>query len=131
MTFAAITGGLVLIIFGALALLLSGWASSGAFLPIIVGALWTVLGLVGEQREERDIERQRLAIYGATLVALVGFFLTFGGLQAFLGWLGGTSVEYPLSIVAQALTSLACLVFVLLELRTFVSEKIQERERAH
>ncbi len=130
MTFVAIVSGLVLVILGALALLFSGWASAGAFLPIFIGVLWVALGFVGERREERDVDRRRFALYGATAVALVGFFLTFSSLQAFLGVLGGDSAEYLFSTIAQAVTALACLTFILLELRTFVGE-LEEKAHSH
>ncbi len=100
----AVALGAVLVALGVGAYVLSNFASVTALVPAVFGALVVVLGVVGRRND-----RQRLAVYGIGLLAVVGIAGSARGLPDVIALVTGGSVESTVAAVAQGGTILVCL----------------------
>jgi hypothetical protein len=104
-----------------------------ALIPLVLGVLLILLGLVANTE---DVKRRMLAMHIAVTVALLGFLGTIPGLIAMVGFLTGTHQEtasehievgtlsvHKLAAEVQSATSVLCLIFVLLCVRSFIAAR--------
>lgn len=98
--------GIVLIIVGVGAYLLSDFASITALIPAFFGVLVAILGVVGHQNPER----QRLAAYGIGLLAMVGALGSTRGIPDVISLLTSEPVESTIATVSQGLMIGICLI---------------------
>ncbi|ELZ00247.1 MULTISPECIES: hypothetical protein [Halobacteriales] len=98
--------GVVLVIVGIGAYVLSDFASITALIPTFFGVLVAILGVVGHQNPER----QRLAAYGIGLLAVVGALGSTRGIPDVISLLTGEPVESTIATVSQGLMIGICLV---------------------
>jgi uncharacterized membrane protein len=111
----------VTIVFGALLTLLgvgsyflSGMVSVTALIPAFFGLPVLVLGWV-----MRDPARTKHAAHGAALLALIGLAGSARGVGPFVSLLTGGDVERPSAAIAQTLMAFACVVFLVLAIKSF------------
>jgi hypothetical protein len=111
----------VTIVFGALLTLLgvgsylaTGMVSVTALIPAFFGLPILGLGFV-----MRNPARTKHAAHGAALLALVGVAGSARGVGPFFALLGGEDVERPSAAIAQTLMALACVVFLVLAIKSF------------
>ena len=125
-------------VFGALIALVGilGYAATHfwhAFIPVVLGLLLVVLGLVANTPEQK---RRMIAMHIAVTLGLLGFLGTIPGLIAIVGFLTGThhmTADEHLQVGAlsvhkmaaevQSATSILCLIFVLLCVRSFIAAR--------
>ncbi|MPZ88219.1 MAG: hypothetical protein GEU81_09120 [Nitriliruptorales bacterium] len=110
--------GVLLVVIGLLAYVISDAASVTALLPALAGVVILVLGVVAAREAPH-----RHAIHGALVVALLaglGSLMQVAELPALLTDAG---VERPTAVVAGTLTFLACAVYVGLGVRSFVAAR--------
>ena len=100
--------GLVLVLLGVGAYVLSDFASITALIPAIFGVLIVILGAVGF----RQADRQRLAAYGIGLLAVLGVLGSTRGIPAILALLTGNPVESTIAAVSQGAMIVICLVLL-------------------
>ena len=103
--------GLALVVLGVAAYVLSDFASITALIPTVFGVLVVLLGVWG-----RRPGRQRLAVYGIGLLALLGVLGSARGIPDLIALLTGEPVESTIAAVSQGamiVISLALLVAVL------------------
>jgi L-asparagine transporter-like permease len=104
-----------------------------ALIPVVLGVLLILLGLVANTE---DVKRRMLAMHIVVTVALLGFLGTIPGLIAMVGFLTGTHQEtanehievgalsvHKLAAEVQSATSVLCLIFVLLCVRSFIAAR--------
>lgn len=99
--------GFALIILGIGAYVLSDFASITALIPAIFGVLIGLLGVVG-----RQTDRDRLAIYGIGVLAVLGVLGSIRGIPDVIALLVGESVESVIAAVAQGAMIVICLVLL-------------------
>ena len=99
-----------------------------AFIPVVLGLLLVLLGFVASTEDQK---RRMLAMHIAVTVGLLGFLGTIPGLIAMGGYLaghqatavGGVAVGHELAAEVQSATSILCLIFVLLCVRSFIAAR--------
>lgn len=99
-----------------------------ALIPVVLGVLLILLGLIANTD---DVKRRMLAMHIAVTVGLLGFLGTIPGLIAMGGYLtghrpaavGGIGIGHELAAEVQSATSLLCLIFVLLCVRSFIAAR--------
>ncbi len=107
--------GLVLIALGIGSYLGTGRASVTALIPAFFGVPLLLLGLLALKESMR-----KHAMHIAAVMGLLGFGGTVGGLMKLPVLLTGGEVERPAAVAVQAAMAIACLVFVLLCVRSFI-----------
>lgn len=100
--------GIVLVVMGVGAYVLSDFASITALIPAIFGGVIAILGVVGRQQPTR----QRLAAYGIGLLAVLGVLGSLRGIPAILALLTGDSVDSVIAAVSQGAMIVVCLVLL-------------------
>ncbi len=104
-----------------------------ALIPVVLGVLLILLGLVANTE---DVKRRMLAMHIAVTVGLLGFLGTIPGLIAMAGFVTGTHQEtanehievgtlsvHKLAAEVQSATSILCVIFVLLCVRSFIAAR--------
>ena len=99
--------GIVLVILGVSAYMLSDFASVTALIPALFGILIAILGVVG-----RQTDRQRLAAYGIGLLAVLGVLGSTRGIPDIIALLTGEAVESTIAAVSQGAMIVICLVLL-------------------
>lgn len=99
--------GFVLVILGVGAYVLSEFASITALIPAVFGVLIVLLGVMGHQTG-----RDRLAIYGIGLLAVLGVLGSARGLPDVIALLAGESVDSIIAAVSQGAMIAICLVLL-------------------
>jgi L-asparagine transporter-like permease len=99
-----------------------------ALIPVVLGVLLILLGFIANTD---DVKRRMLAMHIAVTVGLLGFLGTIPGLIALGGYLaghrpaavGGIEIGHKLAAEVQSATSILCLIFVLLCVRSFIAAR--------
>lgn len=104
---AAIAIGLVLVVLGVVAYILTEFASVTALIPSIFGVLFVVLGWAGI-----DASRRLPVVYGLGLVALLGFGGSAQGLVDVGTIAIGGTVDQPIAAGSQVAMAICCLVVI-------------------
>lgn len=97
---------------------LSGGTSWTALIPAFVGVPLIILGIVGKRESMR-----RHVMHAAVGLAMIGFLGSVRALADFVRVLNGVTVERPGAVVAQMLMSLACFIFVVFGIKSFVDAR--------
>ncbi|WP_266082844.1 hypothetical protein [Haladaptatus caseinilyticus] len=100
--------GIVLIVLGVSAYVLSDFASITALIPAIFGVVIAILGVVGQQQPDR----QRLAAYGIGLLAVLGVLGSMRGVPAIIALLTGEAVDSVIAAVSQGAMIIICLILL-------------------
>ncbi|WP_435197708.1 hypothetical protein [Natronomonas sp. EA1] len=100
--------GIVLVVLGVGAYVLSDFASITALIPAIFGLVIGILGAVGRQQPAR----QRLAVYGIGLLAVLGVLGSMRGVPAIIALLTGEAVDSVIATVSQGAMIVICLVLL-------------------
>ena len=111
------TGGLLIVI-GVAGYVLTGAESVTALLPAILGLPVLGLGVWGGQES-----RRRTALHAALVLALLGFLGTLVNVIELPAVLTGGEVARPTAVVVSSITSLICLVYVVLGVRSFLAAR--------
>lgn len=104
-----------------------------ALIPVVLGFLLVLLGLIANTD---DVKRRMLSMHIAVTLGLLGFLGTIPGLIAMVGFLTGSHQQTPAEQVqvgtlsvhkmaaeVQSATSILCLIFVLLCVRSFIAAR--------
>jgi hypothetical protein len=114
--------GTLLILIGVGFYLGTGATSVTALIPAFLGLPIVIAGALALWRESW----RKHAIHVAVLVALLGLLGSAPGLLRLPALLGGEELARPTAVVAQSLTALLCLVFVILAVRSFIQARRSE-----
>jgi fluoride ion exporter CrcB/FEX len=113
--------GVLLILIGIIGYvygMMNGNASVTALIPAFLGLILAVLGFAAKAKENL----RKHIMHGAVLVGLLGFLATVSSFFKIPALLNGTA-ERPAAVVAQLATSLVCLIFVILCVKSFVDAR--------
>lgn len=106
--------GVVLVVVGVAAYLLTGAESVTALFPAFLGLPLLILGIVAG----REGARQH-AIHAALVLALLGLVGTAANLIELPALLTGGDVERPTAVATSGITALVCVVYLVLGIRSF------------
>ncbi len=110
--------GAVLVLIGVVGYAVTAGASLTALLPTVLGLPVLGLGLwAGNQ------DRRRTAIHAALVLALLGFLGTLMNVIQLPALLTGGEVARPTAVVVSSITSLVCLIYVVLGVRSFAAAR--------
>jgi len=113
----ALLVGVVLIAIGVGTFVGTGARAPTALIPAVLGALISAAGLLA-----RNPRLRMHAMHVAVLVALVGVLGCIPGLLKLPALLAGTA-ERPVAVVAQLVTLVVCLAFVVSAVRSFIEAR--------
>ncbi len=117
----AITLGVLLILVGAAGYIysmMSGNASITALIPAFLGIILAALGFAARAKENL---RKHL-MHAAVAIALLGLLGTMSSFLKIPALLNGTA-ERPAAVIAQLITALICLIFVILGIKSFADAR--------
>ena len=117
----AIALGVLLILIGAAGYIYSmmnGNASVTALIPAFLGIVLAGLGFAAQAKENL---RKHL-MHAAVVVALLGLLGTMSSFLKIPALIGGT-VERPAAVIAQFVTAVICLIFVILAVKSFADAR--------
>lgn len=106
--------GLFLILLGIVSYIGTGMISITALIPSFFGLILGGLGVLAMMNERM----RKHAMHGALLIALVGILGSIDGFITLFKAMGNFT-DLPLSAVAKALMSLACLYFMIMGIKSF------------
>jgi hypothetical protein len=102
---------------------LGGFVASGAqhptaLIPAALGALLAVCAALS-----RNPKLRMHAMHAAVLLALLGVLGSLGGAFQLPRYLAGQPVARPLAVVAQSVTLVLCLAYVVVAVRSFIQAR--------
>jgi hypothetical protein len=89
-----------------------------SLIPAAFGALFVLLGYFA-----RNPAWRMHIMHAAALLALVGLLSTFGGIVGVIRLIAGQELRRPDAAIAQAVMAGACLVFLILAVRSFINAR--------
>jgi hypothetical protein len=106
-----------------LAVGLGGFIASGAqaptaLIPAVLGLLLVVCAAVA-----RNPKARMHAMHAAVLLALLGFLGAFRGVLQLPALFSGQPVARPLAVVAQSITVVLCLAYLVVAIRSFIQAR--------
>jgi len=110
--------GIILITMGLFGYFGLGSQSITALIPAFLGLPVTILGVIG--LKEKYL---KLTMHINSVLMLLGFLGTVGGLIKFFKMLGGAQLERPEAVIVQAIMSVLCLVFLIFAVKSFIDAK--------
>lgn len=113
-----LTLALFLIGLGVFAYLGTGRESVTALIPTFLGIPLLSLALWARRESAR-----KMAMHIAAVLALVGLGGTASGLVKAVGLLAGGEVARPEAVMAQAAVAVACLLYLILAIRSFIAAR--------
>jgi uncharacterized membrane protein len=121
MTNLAIGIGGVLIVLGLGAYLGSETRSVTALIPAFLGILYLAAGFLSRQPKWH-----KHAMHGAAVIALLGLFGSFSGLLQLPQLFAGTAA-LPMAVLAQSVTAILSLIFLIFAIRSFITARQQRK----
>jgi hypothetical protein len=109
---------LLLVAVGLGGFIASGAQAPTALIPAVLGVLLTVCAAVA-----RNPKARMHAMHAAVLLALLGLLGSLKGALQLPAYLSGESVARPLAVVAQSVTAVLCLAYVVVAVRSFVQAR--------
>jgi len=124
MSKTAIRFGIILVVLGAGAYLVSGLESMTAMIPAFFGVPILLLGVLAAK-----VEKARMhAMHGAVLIAFLGFL---GGsmmvVRSLPAIFGEAELERPLAAGVSFLMAVVTLLFIVLSIRSFIDARRQKK----
>jgi len=110
--------GVMLILLGFFAYVLSGAASVTALIPAFFGAPIAALGLFAMKPAAR-----KHAMHAAAALGLLGFLGSVPGVIKLIQWATGTAPARPAAVITQAIMAVICAAFVALCVRSFIDAR--------
>ena len=112
--------GLILIAIGAAGFVATGSAHPTALIPAYIGLVLAVSGILANTENPK---RRMLWMHIAVTVGLLGFLGTVVGLIDTVKLFAGTVLPHPIAVEEKGATSIVCLIFVALCVRSFISAR--------
>lgn len=99
--------GVVLVILGIGAYILTEFASVTALIPALFGVLIVILGLAGRQKQ-----REQMALYGVGALGVIGILGSLRAVPDIIAYLTGDSVDSVVATLSQGIMIVVCLLLV-------------------
>ncbi len=110
--------GILLVIIGIIGFIATGMVSWTALIPAMYGAVFVLLGQLGEQESRRMI-----TMHLAQLLALLAIIGTFTGILDVVSYMGGNHEVNILAASLRALMALLCIGYLVLGIRSFINAR--------
>lgn len=94
-----------------------------ALIPTFFGIPLLILGWLG--LNEKYLKH---AMHGATVLTLLGFAGTVGGLIKFFRMLGGEEMQRPAAVTVQAIMAILCLLFLIFAIKSFIDARRNKQQ---
>lgn len=115
----SIGAGVALIAVGLVGFFATGAEHVTALIPAVLGVLLVLCGILAARPNLR-----MHAMHAAATLALLGMLGTGRGLVQLVGWMfGGDEPARPAAAVAQGITAIICLVFLIFAIRSFIAAR--------
>ncbi len=115
--------GIVLIVVGIVGYFASGMASYTALIPAIYGAVFFLLGKLGEAESRRMV-----TMHLAQLLALLAIVGTFTGILDLISLMGGNQEVNVMAAVVRSLMALLCIGYLGLGIKSFIDARRAPKE---
>ncbi len=113
-----ITGALLDIV-GTTGWLATGRESPTALIPSVLGTLMIVCGVIAKVKPGA----RKHVMHAAAMIGLLGFLGTLKGLFQLPALISGAELARPAAVAAQSITSIICLVFLVLCVNSFIAAR--------
>ncbi len=110
--------GVCLVVLGIVGYYATGQVSKTALIPTWFGLVFVLLGAIASKASLR-----KHAMHAAAALAVLIVFATMGGIVKSIRMIGGAEIERPQAAIAQAITAVLCVLFVILCVRSFVAAR--------
>lgn len=110
--------GIILIATGIIGYLASGMASLTALIPSVYGAVFFLLGKIGENESRRV-----MTMHLAQLLALLAIAGTFTGMLDLISLLGGDQEVNAMAAVIRSLMALLSIGYLALGIKSFIDAR--------
>jgi hypothetical protein len=114
--------GIVLIVLGVWAFVITGSVHPTALIPMWAGFLFVLFGALAHSP---DAKRRMLWMHAAVTVGLLLFLGTARAIVDEIRMLRGVHFPFPVAVEEKAATSVLCLVFVVACVRSFIAARKQ------
>jgi uncharacterized membrane protein (UPF0136 family) len=118
MTQTTKTLGLLLVLTGIIGYFATGMVSWTAFIPAVYGAVFLLLGQLGEQESRRMV-----TMHLAQLLALLAIIGTFTGILDLASWMGGNQEVNVTAAGVRAFMALLCIGYLVLGIKSFIDAR--------
>lgn len=118
MTQTTKTLGILLVVIGIIGYFATGMASLTALIPVVFGAVFYLLGAIGEKEG-----RRKIAMHLAQLLALLAIIGTFTGILDVFSWMGGNQEVNIMAAGVRALMALLCIGYLVLGVKSFIDAR--------
>lgn len=118
MTQTTKTLGILLVVIGIIGYFATGMASLTALIPAVYGAVFYLLGVVGEKEG-----RRKIAMHLAQLLALLAIIGTFTGILDVISWMGGNHEVNIIAASVRALMALLSIGYLVLGVKSFIDAR--------
>jgi fucose 4-O-acetylase-like acetyltransferase len=112
--------GVVLIVLGEWGFVSTGSRYPTAMIPTWAGFLFVLFGALAHSK---DLKRKKLWMHAAASVAMLLFFGTMPSIVDEIMMLRGKQFPYPVAVEEKAATSVLCLLFLIICVRSFISAR--------
>ena len=120
MAIVTILFGLLLIILGVAGYVGTGWQAPTALIPMYVGIVFTILGLLARRASQK---RRMTVMHIAVTLAALCFLLTSLNIWYFVRMEMGHAMARPIAVEDNAVFSVMMLIYVLLCVRSFIKAR--------
>ncbi len=110
--------GIILITMGIIGYFGLGSQSITALIPAFLGLPLVILGVLGLNEK-----RLKITMHIASVLMLLGFLGTVGGLFKFFRMIGGAEVQRPEAIIVQAIMAVLCLIYLIFAIKSFIDAR--------
>lgn len=114
--------GVLLILIAVIGFVATGSAHPTALIPAVFGVLLIVFGLLANTP---DAKKRMLWMHVAVTVGLIGFLSTIMADVQAIKMSHGTVYPHPAAVLEKAAMSLACLIYVLFSVRSFINARVR------
>lgn len=125
MAIVTILFGLLLIILGVAGYVGTGWQAPTALIPMYVGIVFTILGLLARRGSQK---RRMTVMHIAVTLGLLLFLGTAKSIWDFIQMERGQAMLRPIAVEDKAVMSMMMLIYVLLCVRSFIKARRQPAE---
>ena len=112
--------GIILMVLGEWGFVKTGSLHPTALIPTWAGFLFVLFGALAHSQE---LKRKKLWMHAAASVGMLLFFGTLPSIVDEIMMLRGKQFPYPIAVEEKAATSVLCLIFMVLCIRSFMAAR--------
>ena len=114
--------GVLLVLIAVIGFVATGSAHPTALIPAAFGVLFIIFGLLANTP---DAKKRMLWMHVSVTVGLIGFLSTIMADVQAIKMSHGTVYPHPAAVLEKAAMSLACLIYVLFCVRSFINARVR------